>query len=82
MAQKMTIEKLATMTQREFREIDKKMDQMVTKDMFKEGMDIVLNEIRGVRSDVKNIHIDIVGLEERLEVLEETNRPSKTRVRV
>lgn len=64
----MTIEKLAEMSQRQFREIEEK---MVTKDMFKEGMDMVLGEIRGVREDVRGFRVDIAGLEERVEVLEE-----------
>lgn len=65
------IEKLAEMTQQQFQAMDKRIDGMVTKDMFQEGMDIVLGEIRGVRQDVRSFHMDVVGLEERIVVLEE-----------
>ncbi len=46
---KMTIEKLAEMTHAEFLTIRQ---TMVTKDVFKEGMEVLLAEIQGLRSDV------------------------------
>ena len=51
--------------------MDKRMDGMVTKELFKEGMDLMLGEIRGVRQDVRSFRVDVAGPEERIEVLEE-----------
>ena len=78
----MTIEGFAEMTQRQFREIGKRMDGMVTKDMFQEGMEVMLGEIRGVRQDVRSFRVNIIGLEERIDVLEQDKRGAKESVRV
>lgn len=42
---------LAEMTQNEFRRLEERMDQMVTKELFKEGFEVLLTEIKGLRGD-------------------------------
>lgn len=70
-----TIEQLAEMSQRQFSVIDKRLDQMVTKDLFREGLEMITGEIRGLRDEVKNGQLAsriIYGeLEERLEHVEQ-----------
>lgn len=49
-----TVEQLAEMSQRQFVVIDKRLDQMVTKDLFREGLEMITGEIRGLRDDIKS----------------------------
>ncbi len=71
MEEKITIEKLAEMTQSEFRSLN---ERMVTKELFKEGFDVLLAELKGLRSDFKTyqneVHIEYAQLLGRVEVLE------------
>ena len=69
--EKITIETLAEMTQNEFRRLEEK---MVTKELFKEGFDVLLSEIKGLRGDLSNYragtHIEYAEILERVEALE------------
>ena len=69
--EKITIETLAEMTQNEFRRLEEK---MVTKQLFKEGFDVLLSEIKGLRGDLSNYragtHIEYAEILERVEALE------------
>jgi len=66
----MTIEKLAEMSQAEFLTIKQ---TMLTKDVFKEGMEALLADIQGLRSDASEsraaMRIDIADLMARVEGL-------------
>ncbi|MBI4224732.1 MAG: hypothetical protein HY617_00200 [Candidatus Sungbacteria bacterium] len=57
-AENITIDQLAEMSQRQFAVIDKRLENleenMVTKDLFKEGIEMVMGEIRGLRDDMKS----------------------------
>lgn len=76
--EKITIEKLAEMTQNEFRSLERRMDQMVTKELFKEGFEVLLSEIKGLRGDVSNYRmgtrIEYAELLGRVEALEKHTR--------
>lgn len=71
MAKKITIDTVAQMTVQEFTAMRK---EIVTKDMFKEGIRLVLDEVGGLRGDVKTWHqesrIEISELRERMDILE------------
>ena len=81
MEKKITIEKLAEMTQNEFRGLEARMDQMVTKELFKEGFDIMLSEIKGLRTDMLDFRgatrIEYAELANRVDVLEKDVRTLK-----
>mgnify|MGYP001619435765 FL=1 len=72
--EKITIETLAEMTHNEFRRLEGRLDQMVTKELFKEGFDVLLSEIKGLRGDLSNYragtHIEYAEILERVEALE------------
>lgn len=81
MEEKITIEKLAAMTQTEFQRLEK---NMVTRDIFQESFDVLLSEIRGLRGDVSNfrgaIRIEYSELLGRIEILEkDVNRLKHSR---
>ena len=74
MEEKITIEKLAEMTQSEFRHLETRLDQMVTKDLFKEGFEFLLAEMKAIRSDIADSRMadrieysDLIGRVETLE---------------
>ena len=75
MKKSITIDQLAEMSQRHFAVIDKRLDQMVTKDLFKEGMEMIMQKIEGLHDEVKSGQLAsriIYGeLEERLEHVEQ-----------
>lgn len=60
-----TIEQLAEMSQRQFAVVDKRLDnidqrlgdvedKMVTKDVFKEGIEMIMEKIDGLHDEVKS----------------------------
>lgn len=75
MKKSITIDQLAEMSQRQFAVIDKRLDQMVTKDLFREGMEMIMQKIEGLHDEVKSGQLAsriIYGeLEERLEHVEQ-----------
>jgi len=85
---KMTIETLAAATQEQFLALERKVDsgfKEVRKDM-KEGFHIVLEEVKGLRDDVKiarqATRIDNAGVIERLEKLETDTKKVKEKVKI
>ena len=71
MARKMTIDGSAQITAREFAAVRQ---EMVTKDLFKEGTKMILDEIGGLREEVKiwrqETRIEVSELRERVDKLE------------
>ena len=84
MPKKITIEKLAEMSQREFTAIQHQLDGMVTKELFSEGLTMVLFEIRGLRDDFNNfrggVRIEHADFDQRITKLERERHhtPSNT----
>lgn len=75
MAKKMTIEALAGITQRGLHDVETRLRQeMVTKDLFKEGVQMVLEELRGFREETRvglqAMRIEYAELRERVDNLE------------
>ena len=72
--EKITIKTLAEIMYNEFRCLEGRLDQMVTKELFKEGFDVLLSEIKGLRGDLSNYcagtHIEYAEILERVEALE------------
>jgi hypothetical protein len=73
MAKKMTIETLVEITANEFRAVGKRFDSIES--TMKEGFGIVLDELRGLRDDVKQTRAtsraEYPELKEKVESLEE-----------
>ncbi len=91
MTKKITIETLAEITANEFRTVSKRFDALEGKvdtlqSTMKEGFGIVLDELRGVRDDVKQARgassVEYAQLREKVEALEEDVRKIKRKVKV
>ena len=72
--EKITIKTLAEIMYNEFRCLEGRLDQMVTRELFKEGFDVLLSEIKGLRGDLSHYragtHIEYAEIVERVEALE------------
>ena len=79
MQKKMTIDTLAQVTANEFRVVGKRFDSVES--TIKEGFGMMLDELRGLRDEVKQARgassVEYTQLREKVEVLEEDVRKIK-----
>ena len=80
----MPIDQLAEITAHEFHTVGQRFDTLES--TMKEGFGIVLDELRGLRDDVKQAraasNVDYAMLKEKIEALEEDMRRVKAKVKL